>query len=477
MIFETVKTEGLAQLSYLVGDPAAGTCAVVDPRRDVEVYLELARRHGVRIDHVLETHIHADFVSGSRELARHTGAPVRAGRSDAYGFPHEPLDDGDVIRLGDLRLRVLHTPGHSPEHVCYVLSGGAGASEPWGVFTGDVLFAGSVGRPDLAAGLSEEELARALRQSIVEKLLPLGDDVVVFPGHGAGSPCGSEIGDRDVTTLGYERRHNEKLAADGGEPPDEDDFVRAVLGDLPEEPRYYSRMKEINAEGSETAGGLGHLGALSPAEFRARADAEGTVVVDAREIVAFGGGHIEAALNIALRDAFPVWAGWLLDPGDELLLVPPDASDVDTLHRHLHRIGLDRVGGWLRRGMRGWIEAGHSYVRRPDMTVHELRDRLRDGDGELQVLDVRSDAEWRTGHVPGARHVYAPHVPAAADELDRERPVATYCGTGYRASAAASLLERLGFDRVHNVPGSMEAWNAAGYPLEDKRDAKRGTKA
>lgn len=462
MIFETVRTDGLAQLSYLLGDETAGVCAVVDPRRDVDVYLELARRHEARIAHVVETHIHADFVSGSRELADRTGAAVHVGRSDAYGFPHEPLDHGDVIELGRLELRILHTPGHSPEHVCLVVAGGGGAREPWGVLTGDVLFAGSVGRPDLAADHPAEELARALHRSLRGTLLPLGDDVLAFPGHGAGSPCGSDIGDRDVTSLGYERRHNAKLAA-----ADEDDFVEAVLADLPEVPRYYPRTKELNARGPEPTRGPDHLPALSAAEFRERGQSDGALVLDTREIVAFGAGHVEGAVNVALRDSlFPVWAGRLLDPDLELLLVTPDPSDVATVQLHLHRIGLDRIGGWLRRGMPGWIEAGEPYVRRRDMSVHELRERLERGDADLQLLDVRSDAEWRSGRVRGARHLYAAEIEDRARELDRERPVATYCGSGYRAGAAASVLERLGFERVHNVPGSMSAWEAAGYPLD-----------
>lgn len=463
MILETVKSEGLAQLSYVVGDEDAGVAAVIDPRRDVGAYLEIAQRHGLRIEHVLETHIHADFVSGSLELRSRTGATVHAGRSEAYEFCHRPLDDGDTVSVGAYRLTALHTPGHSPEHVCFLLSGGrTEGAGPWAVFTGDTLFAGSVGRPDLSAGIPAEELARALYRSIHEKLLPLGDDLLVYPGHAAGSPCGSgEIGDREVTTIGYERRTNDRLGAFTAT-----EFADAVLKDLPEQPRYYTWTREVNASGPATDG-IVHLPALDARAFREAAGREDAVIVDVREAESFSGGHVPGSLNIGLRPAFPVWAGWMLDPGKEIFLVVPDEVQLETVQRHLHRIGLYRIGGWLRGGMHGWIEAGLPLGKRQDLSVHELRERVAYGRDELQLLDVRSQSEWDAGRVPGARHVFAPHVGERADEIDPARPVATFCATGYRGSLAASVLAGLGFDRVHNVAGSMEAWRAAGYPLAD----------
>lgn len=463
MIFETVDAEGLAQLSYLIGDADAGECIVVDPRRDVDVYLKLSRQHGVRITHVLETHIHADFLSGSRELAAHTGAPILAGTSDDYGFEHTALDDGDELQIGSLRLRALHTPGHSPEHVCYLIGGGAGSKQPWGVLTGDTLFAGSVGRPDLAAGRPAEELARALYRSIHEVLLPLGDEVLVYPGHGAGSPCGANIGERRVSTLGYERQRNDKLRIDS-----EQGFVEAVLDDLPEEPTYYARLKKENAEGPDVLGRLPHVQALGAARFSEVTGTDDAIIVDAREIEAFSGAHIGGALNIGLRASFPIWAGWLLEPDQRVLLVAERRQDVSVVRRHLFRIGLDGLAGYLRDGMRSWIEAGRPFVQRRDLSVHDLHERIRDGADALQVVDVRGDSEWEQGAIPTALHVHVPALRDGAGELDAERPVATYCGSGYRASMAASLLERLGFEQVHNVPGSMSAWQAAGYPIDDK---------
>lgn len=460
MILEKIESDGLAQLSYVVGDADAGVCAVVDPRRDVEAYLEIARRHQVRVAHVLETHVHADFVSGSRELAARTGAPIRVGPGADYGFDAQPLEDGEVVEVGSWRLVALHTPGHSPEHVCFALTDG---DEPaWAVFTGDTLFAGSVGRPDLSTGMDEEDLARRLWRSLQEKLLPLGDGTVVFPGHGAGSPCGGSIGQRPISTIGYERAHGEKLRA-----RDADDFVERVLGDLPEEPRYYSRMKRVNAAGSERRGPMPTLAPIPPEAFLERMREDDVTVVDTRSIEAFAGSHVKGTLNIALRSSLPVWAGWMLEPPRPILLIVDDPRDVDEVQRHLWRIGIDDVEGYLEDGMRGWFESGLPVAQRTEWSVHELARRVRDGRPEAQVLDVRSEAEWREGHVPHARHVHAPYVAERIDELDRERPVVVYCGSGYRSSLAASVLERAGFEDVHSVPGSIRAWQAAGYPLVD----------
>lgn len=458
MLLETVESEGLAHLSYVLGDEEAGVCAVLDPRRDVSVYLDLARENHCRITHILETHIHADFVSGSRELAAQTGAPIYVGAADGYGFEHRPLKEGDTLELGSLCLKVLHTPGHTPEHVCYLVSGGKGSQEPWALFTGDTLFAGEVGRPDLLGGGSEERLARELFHTLHEKLLCLGDEVEIYPAHGEGSPCGGNIGDRKTTTVGYERLHNPKLQI-----RDVDPFVQAVLSDLPEPPSYYPRMKQVNAAGPRVLGCLPAVQPLNPNAFREAMGQPGTLVLDTREIEAFGGAHVEGALNIALRAEFPIWSGWMLKPEQRLLVVLAEEADLDPVQRHLLRIGIEEIGGFLRRGIRGWLEAGLPFRRTLQLSVHELHERVTSGSGGLQLLDVRRPDEWETGVIPTARTYFAPHLREHLDELDREKPTAVYCGSGYRASVAASLLERSGFREVMNIPGSMKAWKAAGY--------------
>lgn len=462
MLFETIVTLGLAHLSYIVGE-VGGDCAVIDPRRDVEAYLDLARERSARITHLIETHIHADFVSGSRELAARTGATIYAGASEDYRLEHRPVNGGDTLEVGGLCLRALHTPGHTPEHVSFVVSNADEADRPFAVFTGDTLFVGEVGRPDLIGGGTEGRLARQLYRSLFEKLLPLGDEVEIYPAHGEGSPCGGNIGDRRTSTIGYERLHNAKLQAGS-----EDEFVQSVLSGLPPAPRYYARMKEVNAHGPEVLGGLPTVQPLPPEEFQRDCQEGRTVVLDTREIEAFGGAHVGGALNIPLREEFPVWCGWMLDcdPGQKILLVLEDESHLDEAVRQLLRVGFENICGYLQLGMRGWIEAGLPFATLPQLSVHELKARMERGEtseGGLQLLDVRREDEWDEGHLPTARHVFAAFLGERLDELDRDRPVAVYCGSGYRASIAASVLQRNGFRAVYNVPGSMKAWKAAGF--------------
>jgi len=460
MFLETVESKGLAQLSYVIGDETAGMCAVIDPRRDVDAYLEIARLNGVRITHILETHIHADFVSGSRELAARTGAPICTGASGDYGFEVAPLRDGDTLEVGALTLDVLHTPGHTPEHISLLAGGGKGAKQPWGLFTGDTLFAGEVGRPDLLGEGWGERLARMLYHSLFDRLLELPDGVIVYPGHGEGSPCGGDIGDRKTTAIGYERCHNPKLQAES-----EDEFVETVLSSLPPPPSYYARLKKVNAAGPEVLGNVPAIAQMDSGAFREEMETPGALVLDTQEINAFAGAHIGGALNIAYRvKEFTIWAGWMLDPGKRVLLVanPEDAGPIAT---ELFRIGLDNVAGCLSQGMRSWYEAGLPYSTSGRMSVQELKAAIDSGE-DLQVLDARRPDEWDTGRIPTAKHIYVPDIPRRLDELDRSRPVAVYCASGFRASIGASILLREGFEDMRVVMGSMSAWKAAGYPLE-----------
>jgi hydroxyacylglutathione hydrolase len=456
MLLETIESKGLAHLSYVLGDDDKGICAVIDPRRDVSVYLDIARRNNCRITHIFETHIHADFVSGAPELAAQTGAQIVGGVSDDYAFDLHQAKAGEEYSCGVLTIRVLHTPGHTPEHISLLVSGGKGSKEAWGVFTGDTLFAGEVGRPDLLGGGSEEKLARQLFHSLHEVLFKLGDEVEIYPAHGSGSPCGGSIGDRLTSTIGYERLHQEKLQIEN-----EDDFVKAVLSDLPPAPTYYPRMKKVNAAGAGVLGCLRNLPPMDANKLEARMQDENALVLDTREIEAFGGAHIKGALNIALRAEFPVWSGWMLEPKQKILLVLDDEADLDIVQRHLLRIGIENVAGFLRHGMRGWLEAGKPFETLPQMSVHELKDRL----DELQVLDVRGEDEWNKGHVKGATHHFLGQLKDEELQFDHETPLAVYCGSGYRASIAASVLQARGFTNVSSVPGSIKAWLAAGYEL------------
>lgn len=456
MILETVFTEGLAHISYLVGCDAAGIAAVIDPRRDVDIYLKIAQRAGVRITHILETHIHADFVSGSRELSARTGAEICVGRADNYGFEHRALDDGDIISLGAIQLRAMHTPGHTPEHISYLAANRCSLDRPWAIFTGDTLFVGEVGRPDLLGRGKAIELAGRLHDSLFKKMLALPDDVIIYPGHGEGSPCGGNIGDRRTSTIGYERRNNPRLQI-----LDEGEFTEKLLASMPPAPTYYPRMKRINAEGPAILGNLPEPPLLSPAEFHAAMEKPNTQVIDTRSILGFGGGHIKGALSIELRDEFPIWAGWMVDPENTTLLVLRDRSHLDPVVAHLVRIGCENIGGYLR-DMRSWQESGLPLQHLRPIFVHELKEKLDRGE-QIQLLDVRRRDEFEKGHLKGAKHMFVPEIPARIAEIDQEVPIVAYCGTGFRSSIAASLLQKLGFENVRNVPGSFKAWRAAGF--------------
>lgn len=472
LIFETIFTEGLAHLSYLIGDKETGKAAVIDPRRDVEVYLELARKHKLSIRHALETHIHADFVSGCRELAAAAGGGCTIGVSaegDAkYGFKHRGLKDGDRIDLGRVILTARHTPGHTPEHLSYVVAERQRPETPFAVFSGDCLFAESVGRPDLLGEEQSEKLAKQLFAVLRKVYLAMPDEVRVHPAHAAGSPCGANISDRKVTTIGYERRFNPALQID-----DEGKFVEYVLRTAPPEPTYYRRLKKLNARGPEVLGGLPAAVAVTPEEFARAVDKDKVHLIDNRQMLAFGGGHIAGALNIGPRAELSIWAGWLLDPERPIWLVLERDEELQEVSRQLIRVGCTRIAGYLMGGMEAWLNAGRSVETMPQMTVHELNKALPPRD--LQVLDVRTPDEWQSGHVPGASYLFLPELAEKASKLDKDRPVAVYCDSGYRASIGASQLRQLGFKKVRNVPGSWKAWTAADYPAEKPQKRKKSS--
>jgi hydroxyacylglutathione hydrolase len=465
VIFETVRTDGLAHLSYLVGDRSTGRAAVIDPRRDVDVYLELARRHGVTISHAVETHVHADFVSGSRELAACTGTArihVSVEGGARYGFDHQPLRDGMRIDLGAVSLTARHTPGHTPEHLAYVA---AANGQPWGFFSGDFLFADAVGRPDLLGASQTPALARALFRSLRTGLAGLPDDVPLYPAHGAGSPCGANICDRQ-STVGHERRHNPALQF-----TDEAAFIDWVLRTAPPIPHYYPRMKRVNAQGPEVLNGLPVVEWLRPAAFRQRVATGGVQLIDNRTMRDFGARHVAGAWNMGPRPELSLWAGWMLDPEKPIALVLPRDGDLPEVLRQFLRVGFTTFAGCLTGGVEAWVGAGLPVQRLPQLPVADLRPQLPAAD--FQLLDVRTPREWDEGHLPGARYLFLGELKARLRELDPDRPVVVYCASGYRSSLAASLLQAGGIQKVHNVPGGFTAWTAAGYPVIRPADTGR----
>jgi glyoxylase-like metal-dependent hydrolase (beta-lactamase superfamily II)/rhodanese-related sulfurtransferase len=460
MYFKQFYLSCLAHASYLVG--SGGEAAVVDPQRDVDQYVAEAEAQGLKIKYVVETHLHADFVSGHRELAARTGAEIVFGREAGARFPHRAVGDGEELSVGRVRLRVLETPGHTPESISLVVVDTEVSDEPQKVLTGDTLFIGDVGRPDLAGGrgYTPRQMAAMMYESLHGKLLKLDDAVEVWPAHGAGSMCGRNISKETSSTIGQQRRSNHALAPMGLE-----EFVRLLTTDLPEAPAYFPVDAEINRTGAPPLTEIRRPAALIPQQVAAYSNL-GYVVLDVRTAAEFGDSHVPGALNIGLGGQFASWAGALIPLGTPIIVVAADESQIDEALTRLARVGHDSVRGYLRGGVPAWLEAGFEAGRVEQLPVAELRRMLEEG-GDLQVLDVRRPAEYAAGHAPrAATSPLGPRLREEAASLDRERPLAVICAGGYRSSAATSILRPLGFRRLYNVEGGTGAWLTAGYAVE-----------
>lgn len=460
LVFRTIQTTGIAELSYIIGDDDEGTAAVFDPRPDVDIYLEMAREEKLAITHIFETHIHADLVSGSRELcAQLDGAKIYVSHEGGatYDFKPEKVHDGDTFTFGEVLITAKHTPGHTPEHMSYLIAEADHPEEPWGILTGDSLFVSSAGRPDLLGAEHTQALAEQQFHTLRDFYLKLPDHVMIYPNHGAGSPCGADIGDRLSSTIGYERKFNKFLQF-----PDVKSFTDYALATAPPVPTYYPIMKKVNAKGPEILGGLPRVPGLPAKAFKDAIDRKAGVLVDTRTMLAFGGGHIPGALNFGRSPVLSIWAGWMLAHDQPLLLVLENDDDLEEVVRLLLRTGYSKFAGYLVGGMKAWEAEGFEQAELPQMGVHELNKRA----ASLQIVDVRSPREWKNGHVPGARHIFLPELRKRVGELDRAKPTAVYCASGYRASIAASILKKEGFENLWNVPGSWEAWRKAKFPVE-----------
>jgi glyoxylase-like metal-dependent hydrolase (beta-lactamase superfamily II)/rhodanese-related sulfurtransferase len=457
MHFQQFYLGCLAHASYFIGSD--GEAAVVDPQRDVDLYIEEAQRGGFIIKYVIETHLHADFVSGHVELAARTGARVVFGASAPATFEFMPVRDGDEIRMGTVTLRFLETPGHTPESISVlVFDRNESETVPYGVLTGDILFIGDVGRPDLlGARMPATELAGMLYDSLHKKLLTLPDEVRVFPAHGAGSMCGRNISSERSSTIGHERRFNYAV-----QPMPRDEFIRLMTTDLPEAPAYFSRDAQINLEGAPPLQDLPAPEPLSPSEA-ARLQAEGAVVLDVRPSPAYGTAHVPGSLHISLAGQFATWAGSLLRHEDSIVLVAEDEEQLTQARTRLARVGLDRVAGYVEGGILAWDREGLPLQSIEQISVEELSHRLSEGVTD-QVLDVRRSPEWNTGHIAVAKSLPLNHLREEIGSWDRSQRLAVLCAGGYRSAIATSLLEQQGFKAIANVVGGMAAWEAAKLP-------------
>jgi glyoxylase-like metal-dependent hydrolase (beta-lactamase superfamily II)/rhodanese-related sulfurtransferase len=458
MIFRQITHDDLGCASYLVGDDDAGVAAVVDPRFEIDDYLELARYMAVRIEHVLETHNHADHVSGHGRLAAATGATIHVHRDAEVDYDHEPFDDGWELELGDLRVRALHTPGHRPEHSAFLLIDGARGEEPWAVLTGDSLFVGDIARPDLA--VEKEDGARGIFRSLHDKLLDLPDECEVWPGHLGGSLCGGPGMDMKVSsTIGFERRHNDLLAVDG-----EDEFVERSLAKLGPQPPNFQAIVDLN-RGPLLTTGVEVL-PLAPRQIEQRR-AAGAMVVDVRTDLQFDEAHIPGAVsNTMLRAGFGTKLAWIANREQEIVFVGRDDDDGQVASRLATAVGIRRLGGYLHGGMTAWRAEGRDVESVARLDVPGLAQARKDDPG-LQVLDVREESEWREGHIPGSLNVPYHDIHDIPEQLDDDRPVAVICASGQRSVVAASLLRAYGLrDVIHVVDGGVPLWGRLGHPLE-----------
>lgn len=473
MFLQRFYDEGLAQASYMVGCAKTGEALVVDPCRDIAPYLETARREGLRVTHVTETHIHADFVSGARELAAATGAQLflsgEGGPEWQYAYAAADgatlLRDGDAIRVGNVRVEAMHTPGHTPEHLCFIVTDTAGADRPMGVFTGDFVFVGAVGRPDLLERAvrqsgTMEQGARQLFASLQRFKAVLPDWVQLWPGHGAGSACGKSLGAVPTTTLGYEKLFNPGLAE-----TDEAAFVAEVLAGQPEPPMYFAEMKRMNREGPRVLGAL-------PRPVR-RPDAElttilrdGGTVVDTRPTAEFARRHAPGTLSVPLGKSFSTWAGSVVAYDRDFYLLAPEGADDARMAgaaRDLALIGLDGVAGWFAASALDAALASGTAGTVPDVQPDALEATLAGG---AELVDVRNSSEFAAGHLPGAVNLPLGRLAERLDELPRDRPLVVHCQSGARAGVAVGLLAARGFGDVRHLAGDYVGWSRAGRPVK-----------
>lgn len=454
---ESFHYDGLGNSAYLLVDEARGVAAVVDPQRDVDQYVEAAARLGARVTHVFETHVHNDFVSGGRALAEHHGAQLIVSNAAGLAYSHRPVRPGEVLAFGASHLRVLATPGHTPEHVSYLLEEDG---RPSTLFSGGALMVGTIARTDLLGHEHAPGLARHAHHSLHHVLFPQPDETRVLPTHGAGSFCAGGASDERETTIGDEKRRNR--FAPLVEP---DEFVQAALAGLPRYPTYFDRMRGLNQSGAPVLKALPELPSLQPGEVKRHLEA-GAVLVDTRPPATYDAQHVRGSLSVAREPSFSQWVGWLVPPDRPLLFVMDSQNVGERIVRELIRIGYDNLEGYLAGGVAAWRTAGHPTASVPLITADQLA-QLRQGGTPPTVLDVRWDDEWAAGHIPGALHIAVPDLQAGSLQGPSDHAVAVHCAHSFRSGIAISLLERAGWSGpILHLDGGIEAWHAAGQAIE-----------
>lgn len=458
MYFEQFYLGCLAHASYLLA--SQGEAVVVDPQRDVDIYLKAAEEHGAQIRHIFETHLHADFVSGHKELAARTGAKIYIGARAGAGFPHVDVQDSFELRVGKMVIKALDTPGHTPESICLVIVDEEKSSQPWAALTGDTLFIGDVGRPDLSKTHTPAELAGMLYDSLHNKLLALTDDVLVYPAHGAGSLCGRNMRAERSSTIGIERLTDYALQIKSRA-----EFIRQLTTNLPTRPEYFLQDAEINRQGASALSDIGEVRAIPAAELKTMLDEE-AVALDVRPGDQFAQAHVPGSINIALSGQFASWAGTVLGLSTRPVLIAENPEQLSEARLRLARVGIENVAGYLQGGVAAWKHAGFALAEVPQITVQDLRNLLQAH--ASQVLDVRREPEWNAAHIEHAAWWPLDNFKISPPEIDRDRPMAVHCKGGYRSMIACSLLQRAGFKNVTNVVGGFDAWQEAKLPVQSE---------
>jgi len=459
MYFEQFYLGCLAHASYMLASESEAV--VVDPQRDVDLYLKAAAEHGVAIRHIFETHLHADFVSGHKELAVRTGAKIYMGAQSGATFPHVPVHDGFELNVGQMTIRVLETPGHTQESACIVVTDREKSSSPWAVLTGDTLFIGDVGRPDLSKKYTPAELAGMLYDNLHGKLMHLPDGVLVYPAHGAGSLCGKNMRAERSSTIGTERLTNYALQIKSRE-----EFVAQLTSNLPARPEYFFKDAEINRTGAAALSELPPLRAIPPAELKTMLES-GEMVLDVRTGDEFAAGHVPGSVNIALSGQFATWAATVLGLTAHPVLIAGSDEQVEEARVRLARVGIEALDGYLVGGVAAWTQAGLPVATLSQMTVSELEAQLHSA--KLDVLDVRRGPEWEAGHIESASWWPLDNFKVSPPEIDRNARLAVHCKSGYRSMIACSLLQRAGFTDVTNVTGGFDAWQQANLPVRSPK--------
>ncbi|MGE4293610.1 MAG: rhodanese-like domain-containing protein [Desulfovibrio sp.] len=457
MYFKQITVPGLGCFSYAIGCPGAKAMAVVDPKRDIQDYLDISREEGMKITQIIDTHVHADHVSGAHELRAATGAEIMMYETSPVDFRFSKVREGQRLEIGNARLEFLHTPGHTPDALSVLVTDLSRSEEPWMILTGDVLFVGDIGRPDLAGADVLDEQVRNLHNTLYKKFLDLPDYLEVFPSHGMGSLCGKGMSSKTSSTLGFERKHNPMLQFASFE-----EFRKVMTGEFPTRPKSFSHIIQTNKDGAPLLECCPLEKALSPERFEESIQ-EGTLVIDTRDTAAFGGFHIPGSLNIGFENQLANWVGMVVPPDADLILVVENKDKYDAMVTELHRIGYDRIFGYLAGGINSWLLSGRELDKLDQVSANELR-RLS-GEKGLHIVDVRTPGEVKGGIIPGAGHTPLAEVLEKGLALSKDAKTVIYCGSGYRSNIAASALKKLGYGNVHSLAGGVTAWTRAGFPL------------